>query len=85
MVTEIALMFDPNLPIRELEEDMRFVKVQYDAYSQQFNLMERELTRDLEDGGTYLIADSSTEDFLPVDRSKRLMVDSETGKRLGVA
>ena len=44
---------------------MRFVKVQYDAYNQQFNVMDRELATDLDDGSLYLVADFSSEDFLP--------------------
>jgi len=44
---------------------MRFVKVQYDAYNQQFTAMDRELATDLDDGSLYLVADFSTDDFLP--------------------
>ena len=64
---------------------MQFLNVQYDAHDRQFSLMQRELMRDPENGGTYMIADASIEDFLPVDRSKRIDIDSLTGKRLGVA
>ena len=46
---------------------MRCVKVQYDGYNRQFTLIDRELARELEDGGTYLIADFSAQDFLPVN------------------
>ena len=44
---------------------MRFVRVQYDAYNRQFDLMDGELASQLEDHGTYLIADFPTLDFLP--------------------
>jgi len=44
---------------------MRFVKVQYDTYNQQFTVMDRELATQLDDGSLYLVADFSTEDFLP--------------------
>jgi hypothetical protein len=44
---------------------MRFVKVQYDTYNQQFTAMDRELATHLDDGSLYLVADFSTEDFLP--------------------
>ena len=44
---------------------MRFVKVQYDTYNQQFTVMDRELASQLDDGGLYLVADFSNEDFLP--------------------
>lgn len=46
---------------------MRYVRVQYDAYNRQFTLMDRDLSSQMEDGGTYLIADFSSNDFLPVD------------------
>ncbi|HYR90032.1 MAG TPA: hypothetical protein VE422_38530 [Terriglobia bacterium] len=64
---------------------MQFVKVDYDAYNQRFNLMEGELIGDLDNGGTYLVADSSIDEFLPGNRSKRDAIDSRTGKQLGVA
>jgi|RhiMetdeSRZDD1v2_1073273.scaffolds.fasta_scaffold550375_2 hypothetical protein len=64
---------------------MQFLNIQYDAFNRQFSLMERELMRDPENGGTYMIAEASIEDFLPVDRSKRIDTGSLTGKRLGVA
>jgi len=44
---------------------MRFVRVQYDTYNQQFTAMDRELATQLDDGSMYLIADFSSEDFLP--------------------
>jgi hypothetical protein len=43
---------------------MRFVKVQYDGYNRQFTVMDRELASHLDDGGLYLVADFSNEDFL---------------------
>jgi hypothetical protein len=43
---------------------MRYVKVQYDAWNRRFTA-ESELATELEDGGMYLIADFSEEDFLP--------------------
>jgi hypothetical protein len=46
---------------------MRFVRVQYDADSQQFKRADRELASQMEDGGTYLIADLSPSDLLPLD------------------
>ena len=46
---------------------MRCVRVQYDAYNRHFNLIDRELAADLEDGNTYLLADLSTQDFLPAN------------------
>jgi hypothetical protein len=45
---------------------MRFVRVQYDGYNRQFKLADREFASELEDGGTYLIADLSPSDFIPV-------------------
>ena len=47
---------------------MRFVRVQYDAYNRQFNLADNDLARELEDGGTCLIADSSLEEFLAFEQ-----------------
>ena len=52
---------------------MQFVKVQYDAFRQQFNLMDEEQIGDLENGGTYLTADSSIDEFLPADRSPKVV------------
>ena len=43
---------------------MRFVRVQYDGYNRQFKLMDGSCAGDLEDGGTYVIADCPTQDFL---------------------
>ncbi|HEY2382017.1 MAG TPA: hypothetical protein VGK48_12630 [Terriglobia bacterium] len=45
---------------------MRFVRVQYDGYNRQFKLADREFASELEAGGTYLIADLSPSDFIPV-------------------
>jgi hypothetical protein len=43
---------------------MVLIKVQYDAYSRQFKLLDRELAHVLNDGESYLlIADLSTEDL----------------------
>ena len=44
---------------------MRYVKVQYDACNRKFNMADPELSTELEDGGMYLVADFSEEDFLP--------------------
>ena len=46
---------------------MRFRRVQYDAYNRQFKLMDRDSSSQTEDGGTYVIADLSTTDFLSMD------------------
>ena len=54
---------------------MRFVRVQYDAYNRQFKLMDRELSSQIEDGGTYLIADVSAESFLPLEAQDLLEAD----------
>jgi hypothetical protein len=51
---------------------MRFVRVHYDAYNRQFNLADHEMARELEDGATYLIADSTPEDFIPPEELERL-------------
>jgi len=59
-----------------MEAVMQFVKVQYDAFRQQFNLMDGERIGDLENGGTYLTPDSSIDEFLPADRSKPESFDS---------
>ena len=44
---------------------MRYVKVQYDAYNRNFKMADGELSTELDDGGLYLVADFSEEDFLP--------------------
>lgn len=44
---------------------MRYVKVQYDGYNRQFKLMDGGSAGELEDGGTYLIADFSQDFLLP--------------------
>jgi hypothetical protein len=44
---------------------MRFVKVQYDTHNQQFTVMDHELATQLDDGSLYLVADFTSEDFLP--------------------
>ena len=44
---------------------MRFVRVQYDDDNRQFKLADREFASELEDGGTYLIADLSPSEFIP--------------------
>ena len=43
---------------------MRYVKVQYDAWNRKF-MADPDLATELEDGGMYLVADFSEEDFLP--------------------
>ena len=47
---------------------MRFVRVQYDAYNRQFKLQDQNMARDLEDGAAYMIADFSTDDFMPTEQ-----------------
>lgn len=43
---------------------MVLIKVQYDAYNRYFKVIDRELARTLEDGGTYVvIADVSIKDL----------------------
>ena len=54
---------------------MGFIRLQCDADNRQLNLMSPELARELGDGGAYLIAGSSTEDFLPTGRLERLRVN----------
>jgi len=44
---------------------MRYVKVQYDAHNRKFKMADGELATELDDGGLYLVADFSEEDFLP--------------------
>ena len=44
---------------------MRYVKVQYDSYNRKFKVAGDELSTELDDGGLYLVADFSEEDFLP--------------------
>ena len=44
---------------------MRYVKVQYDAYNRKFKVADDELATELDDGGLYLVADFSEDDFLP--------------------
>ena len=44
---------------------MRYVKVQYDAQNRKFKMTDTELATELEDGGLYLVADFSEDDFLP--------------------
>jgi hypothetical protein len=44
---------------------MRFVRVQYDACNRQFKLMNDELSSQMEDGGIYLMAGPSADDFAP--------------------
>jgi hypothetical protein len=44
---------------------MRYVKVQYDAYNREFKMADPDLATELEDGGLYLVADFSEEDFVP--------------------
>ena len=44
---------------------MRYVKVQYDAYNRKFKMADGELSTEIDDGGLYLVADFSEEDFLP--------------------
>ena len=46
---------------------MTLIRVQYDAYTRQFTLLDHDLARTLEDGETYLIADLSTKDFKSVE------------------
>lgn len=50
---------------------MQLVRVQYDGYNRRFNLMDGSVAGDLEDGGTYVIADFS-QDFLPADQLEML-------------
>jgi hypothetical protein len=47
---------------------MRFVRLQQHGDNRQISLLSRGLARQLEDGGTYLIADSSVDDFLPAEQ-----------------
>jgi hypothetical protein len=44
---------------------MRYVKGQYDAQNRKFKMTDTELATELEDGGLYLVADFSEDDFLP--------------------
>lgn len=46
---------------------MRFIRVQFDADARQFTMADDELVSQMEDRGTYLIADLSPSDFLPVN------------------
>jgi hypothetical protein len=46
---------------------MRFIRVQFDAYGRQLNVVDRESASQMEDGGIYLIADLSPSDFLPAE------------------
>jgi hypothetical protein len=56
---------------------MRFVKVQYDGYNRQFTMMNTELASQLDDGGLYLVADFSNEDFLSPADLDELEADQE--------
>ncbi len=47
---------------------MQFIRVEYDAYNRQFKLKDQNLAHDLEDGAAYMIADFSTEDFMPAEQ-----------------
>ncbi len=62
---------------------MRYVRVQYDDYNRQFNLTDRDLAGELEDGGPYLISDSGPLNFFPLDQLEGLGVDSQTGELSG--
>jgi len=47
--------------------DMRFARLHCEAEQEELNWIGVESVRNLEDGGTYLIADCLTEDFLPAE------------------
>jgi hypothetical protein len=59
---------------------MGLIRFQIDADSGQLKSVERELAWELEEGGTYLIAGSSTEDFLPAERLEPVRVESTAGR-----
>src|SRR2546423_422881 len=53
---------------------MRFVRVQYDAGDRQFKPAGFQLVSQLEDRTTYLIADLSPSDFIPVEEPELKIV-----------
>lgn len=61
---------------------MRYVRVQYDAYNRQFNLEDKELSRELEAGGPYVISDLALGDFIPLDQLEGLGSDPQYGDQL---
>ena len=77
-VAHVAICLMPWPAVADMKVEvfrMRFVRVQYDAYNRQFKLMDRELSSQIEDGGTYLVADLSPESFIPANEQDLLEAD----------